>query len=55
MTSSIVDFHSKFELDHEKYRLRLEALEAKKEEPAQKLPPPSQMFKLLIKQGHKPQ
>jgi len=56
MTSSILDFHSKFELDHLKYKLKLDALEAAKQEKLeQKLPPPSEMFKLLIKQGHKPQ
>jgi len=57
IASSVLDFHSKFDLEHIKHKLRLEKLQTSNDQsqlPGQTLPPPEEMYKLLIKQGSKP-
>ncbi len=55
VANSVLDFYSKFELDMFKARDRIRALEANKgNNQNQPTPSESEMYKLLIKEGLKP-
>lgn len=52
--NSLIDFHSKFDIQHFKLRDRLQGLEGSQAEETKTLPPPNEMYKLLLKEGIKP-
>ncbi len=52
--TSIVDFYSKFELEQIKHKQKFEGLPSSEKDANKNLPPPNEMFKLLVKQGIKP-
>ena len=52
--TSLVDFYSKFELEQIKHRMKFEGLPGSSGEVQKNLPPPNEMYKLLVKQGIKP-
>lgn len=52
--NSLIDFHSKFDIQQFKLRDRLRGLEAGDKDDSKTLPPPNEMYKLLLKEGIKP-